>query len=75
MLIKVIVVVLFLANIVALGFALNSLLTEQKENTGRTARMLTIRVILAVLLIVVVVIGLVTGELAPNNAPWLQTSG
>jgi hypothetical protein len=70
MLFKILVVVLFIANIVALGAALRALLTDQKENTGRTAKYLTIRVVLAVLLILVVAIGLWTGQLGAS-APWL----
>ncbi len=68
---KFIVVILFIANIVALSAALRSLLTNQKENTGRTAHLLAIRVGLAVLLIVVVTIGLITDNLGAS-APWLS---
>lgn len=68
---KIIVVILFIANIVALSAALRSLLTEQKESTGRTANLLAIRVGLAVLLLVVVAVGLLTGHLGAS-APWLS---
>jgi hypothetical protein len=68
---KIIVVILFIANVIAMAAALRSLLTEQKESTGKTARFLTIRVVLAVLLISVVGIGLWTGQLGAS-APWLS---
>lgn len=71
LLFKFVVVLLFIANIVALSAALKSLLTEQKESTGRTAHLLAIRVGLAIALIIVVVIGLATGHLGAS-APWLS---
>lgn len=68
--VKALVVILFLANIVALAFALSSMLGDQGEPTGRTAHFLTIRIILAVALLAVIVIGLQTGHLGAS-APWL----
>lgn len=75
MLFKALVVILFIANIVALAAALRSLFKDQtEERTGNTAKMLTIRVALAVSLLVVVIIGLAVGELAPSGVPWLYTT-
>jgi hypothetical protein len=68
---KILVIVLFVANIAALGAALRALLTDQKDSSGKTAKYLTIRVILAVALLGVVGIGLMTGELGAS-APWLS---
>ena len=72
MLFKIAIVVLFIANIVALSAALKSLLTEQKESTGKTAHLLAIRVGLAAALLVVITIGLATGNLGVS-APWLSS--
>ncbi len=66
---KVIIVVLFIANLIALGGALMTLLKDQGRGGKRTARLLLIRVSLAGLLLLVVIYGLYTGQLG-NNAPW-----
>ncbi len=71
MVFKFVVVILFIANILALGAALRALLTEQTDGTGKTARYLTIRVILAISLLAVVAVGLITGQLGAS-APWLS---
>ena len=71
MVFKIIVIILFLANIVALGAALRALLTEQTDSSGNTVKYLTIRVILAVALLAVVAVGLITGQLGAS-APWLS---
>ncbi|MGV0035379.1 MAG: DUF2909 family protein [Candidatus Azotimanducaceae bacterium WSBS_2022_MAG_OTU7] len=71
MIFKFVVVILFIANIVALGVALRALLTGQTDSTGKTAKYLTIRVILAVSLLAVVAVGLITGQLGAS-APWLS---
>ena len=71
MVFKVIVIVLFIANIVALGLALRALIAEQTHSPGKTARYLTIRVFLAIALLGAVGIGLITGQLGAS-APWLS---
>ncbi len=71
MIFKIVVVILFIANIVALGAALRALLTQQTDNDGKTVKYLTIRVILAVALLAVVGVGLMTGQLGAS-APWLS---
>jgi hypothetical protein len=71
MIFKTIVIILFIANIVALGAALRALLTDQTDSSGKTVKYLTIRVILAVALLAVVAVGLLTGQLGAS-APWLS---
>ena len=66
---KVIIVVLFIANLIALGGALMTLLKDQGRGGKRTARLLLIRVSLAGLLLAVVIYGFYTGQLGVN-APW-----
>jgi hypothetical protein len=67
---KVLVVILFIANIVALGSALVTLLKDQGRGGQRTARLLLIRVSLAAALLIVIAIGFYTGDLGVS-APWL----
>lgn len=67
---KVVIVILFIANLVALGSALVTLLTDQGEGTGRTASLLLIRVSLAALLLIFIAYGFYTGELGLGGAPW-----
>jgi hypothetical protein len=67
---KVIIVILFLANLVALGGAFVSLMRDQGRGGKKTASLLLIRVSLAALLLIVIVYGLVTGQLG-ISAPWL----
>ena len=69
MLIKIAIVVLFFANVAALGSALFTLLQDQGKGGKRTANLLAIRVSLAVLLIAVIAFGLFTGQLGVS-APW-----
>lgn len=69
MLIKVIVVVLFIANLIALGTALFTLMKDQGQGSTRTAKFLLIRVSLAALLLIVVAFGFYTGQLGVS-APW-----
>lgn len=71
MVLKVIIIALFIANIVALAAALRALITEQSDSSDKTAKYLTIRVILAVALLGAVGIGLITGQLGAS-APWLS---
>ncbi|MBT3461687.1 MAG: DUF2909 domain-containing protein [Gammaproteobacteria bacterium] len=73
MLLKTIVVLLLLANIIALGTAFYAMMHDMgEEKVSRTAKFLTIRVSLAALLLVVVVYGLFTGQLG-IAAPWHPT--
>lgn len=66
---KVIIVVLFLANLAALSTAFYTLLVDQGKGGKRTANLLLIRVSLAALLLLVVGIGVWSGELG-ISAPW-----
>lgn len=66
---KVIIVILFLANLVALSGAFYTLLVDQGQGGKRTANLLLIRVSLAVLLLLVVSFGLWSGTLN-ISAPW-----
>ena len=69
---KVIIVILFIANLIALGSALYTLLQDQGRGGIRTARLLLVRVSLALLLIVFIAYGFYTGELGVSGAPWLN---
>lgn len=71
MLLKVIVVILFIANLIALGSALVTLMKDQGKGGKRTANLLLIRVSLAALLLIVVAFGLYTGQLG-ISAPWYR---
>lgn len=66
---KVIILILFIGNIVALGIAFYTLLVDQGKANKRTSRMLFIRVSLAALLLVAVVYGGWSGDLR-MSAPW-----
>ena len=70
MVLKVAIVIVFLANIVALGSALYTLLVDQGRGGNRTANLLLVRVSLAALLLVLVSYGFWTGELG-IGAHWL----
>ncbi|MDA9064024.1 DUF2909 family protein [Pseudomonadales bacterium] len=67
--IKVIIVLLFVANIVALSGAFYTLLLDQGRGGKRTANLLLVRVALALLLLGVVVYGVWSGDLG-ISAPW-----
>jgi hypothetical protein len=69
--IKIIIIVLFLANLVALGSALYTLLVDAGSGGKRTANLLLVRVGLAVLLVLTIIYGLWSGDLG-NTAPWAQ---
>ncbi len=71
MLLKVIIALLFVANIIALGTALFTLLKDQGKGGNRTARLLLVRVSLAALLLLVIAYGFWTGQLGVS-APWLS---
>ncbi len=71
MLLKTIIVLLFIANIIALSRALVTMMQDQNKRSDRTANMLLIRVVLAVLLIGTVGFGMATGQLG-SSAPWLN---
>jgi hypothetical protein len=68
---KVIIVILFIANLIALGSALYTLLQDQGRGGKRTAWLLAIRVSLAALLLGFVVFGFWSGQLGVS-APWAR---
>ena len=68
---KVIIVILFVANVLALGGALFTLLNDMGQGgKSRTVNLLFIRVSLAALLLVFVAYGFYTGQLGVGGAPW-----
>jgi len=70
MLLKTIIILLLIANIIALGTAFYAMMTDMGSSQGtRTAKFLTVRVSLAALLLVVVTYGIITGDLG-LAAPW-----
>ena len=73
MLLKVIIVVLFIANLSALGSALVTLMKDQGRGGKRTANLLLVRVSLAALLLAVVAFGFYTGQLG-MAAPWYTSN-
>lgn len=66
---KVIIIVLFIANLAALGRAFYTLMVDQGSGEKRTAKLLGIRVTLAALLIAFVAYGVWSGELGLAS-PW-----
>ena len=66
---KVIIVILFIGNILALGTALVTLLSDQGKASKRTANWLLVRVALAGLLLLFVVYGVWSGDLGISS-PW-----
>ena len=75
MFLKFLVVVLFIANLVALSIALFALLNDEGRKEGkRTARFLTIRVSLAAALLFVIAFGFYTGDLGVGGVPWYDAS-
>jgi hypothetical protein len=74
MLLKTIIILLLIANIIALGTAFYAMMTDMGSSEGtRTAKFLTVRVSLAALLLVVVAYGIITGDLG-LAAPWHPTA-
>ena len=71
---KSIIIILFIANLIALGSALVTLLQDQGQGGTRTARLLLIRVSLAALLLICVAYGFYSGQLGVGGAPWLHRS-
>ncbi|MEX2326142.1 MAG: DUF2909 domain-containing protein [Pseudomonadales bacterium] len=69
LILKIVIVILFVANLVALSSAFYTLLVDQGRGGKRTANLLAIRVGLAALLLVVVGIGIWSG-LLNVSAPW-----
>jgi len=67
--IKVIIVLLFIANIAALGRAFYTMMVDQGRGEKRTANLLLLRVTLAGLLLLFVVYGVWSGDLG-IAAPW-----
>jgi len=66
---KVVIVILFFANLAALGSAFYTLLVDQGRGGKRTARLLLIRVSLAALLLLFIAYGFWSGQLG-MSAPW-----
>ncbi|MFP6807816.1 MAG: DUF2909 domain-containing protein [Pseudomonadales bacterium] len=66
---KVVIVVLFLANLAALGRAFYTLLVDGGQGSKRTARLLAVRVSLAILLLIFIAYGLWSGQLGMST-PW-----
>jgi hypothetical protein len=66
---KVVIVILFIANLVALGSAFYTLLMDQGRGGTRTARLLFVRVSLAALLLAFIVYGFWSGQLG-TASPW-----
>ncbi len=66
---KVIIVILFIGNIIALSSAFYTLVSDQGRGSKRTANRLLIRVLLAALLLIAIVYGVWTGDLG-IAAPW-----
>ena len=69
MFIKVLVVLLFIGNLVALGTAFVTLMEDQGVESKRTAKWLFIRVSLAGALLLTVSYGIWSGDLG-ISAPW-----
>ncbi|MDG2072845.1 MAG: DUF2909 domain-containing protein [Pseudomonadales bacterium] len=70
---KVTIIILFIANLVALGTAFYTLLVDQGRGGKRTANLLLLRVSLAALLMIVVIYGFWSGQLS-LSAPWSRAS-
>ncbi len=66
---KIIIVLLFVANLAALSSAFYTLLIDQGRGGSRTARILAVRVSLAALLLVFVAYGVWSGDLGISS-PW-----
>jgi hypothetical protein len=67
---KIAIVILFIAVIISLSSALKFLLDDMKvEGSKRTAYALGLRITLAGLLLMLIAYGIGTGQLG-NNAPW-----
>lgn len=66
---KIVIVILFFANLAALGSAFYTLLTDKGRGGQRTARLLLLRVSLAALLLLFIVYGFWSGQLG-STAPW-----
>ena len=67
---KVVIVILFIANLIALGSALFTMLRDQGQGSKSTANLLLIRVSLAAVLLVFIAYGFYTGQLGLTGAPW-----
>lgn len=66
---KVVIVILFIANLAVLGSAFYTLLTDKGSGGQRTAHLLLLRVSLAALLLLFIVYGFWSGQLG-ISAPW-----
>jgi len=74
MVLKAIIILLLFGNLAALGTAFFTMMQDQGTKSNRTAKWLTIRVSLAILLILTICIGVWTGELGVS-APWHNPQG
>ena len=74
---KIIIVLLFIGNIVALGRAFFTLIVDQGGDSKRTANMLLVRVSLAGLLLVAIGYGVWSGDPGPAHSlgPWRRWHG
>ncbi|MCB1691333.1 MAG: DUF2909 family protein [Pseudomonadales bacterium] len=66
---KIVIVVLFIANLVVLSSAFYTLMVDQGKAGKRTANLLLLRVSLAALLLAIVAWGVWSGQLG-ISAPW-----
>jgi NADH:ubiquinone oxidoreductase subunit 5 (subunit L)/multisubunit Na+/H+ antiporter MnhA subunit len=66
MLIKIMIVVALLAIVVSLGSGMVFLLKD-KGQTERTAKALTVRIVLSVSLFVLIMLGIFTGHIKPHG--------
>ncbi len=69
MMLKIIIVILFIGNVLALGRAFFTLMLDQGKDSKRTANWLLIRVALAGLLLIAVSYGVWSGDLGLSS-PW-----
>ena len=66
MLIKIMIVVALLAIVISLGSGMVFLLKD-KGQTERTAKALTVRIVLSVSLFVLIMLGIFTGHIKPHG--------
>lgn len=69
MLLKTAIVLLLVGMLLSLSGAFYTLMQDQGRRSGRTARLLAVRVTLAALTILLIGYGIWSGELTPS-APW-----
>ena len=69
MFLKTAIVLLLIAMLISLSAAFFTLMRDQGRKSGRTARLLTLRVSIATLTMLLIGYGMWTGDLTPS-APW-----